>query len=182
VVSSLNIGNRQIPTKLTNDQKSNIGNIIHEDVINQKILSNGELYTCKLIKKKIGSSLAILHSIGLTPPTATVVVEHSIVDKHSQTSWQETSNVWKEIYFGKGEREWLYLTETAIYINRTNQPSVTDIFKKAVSRSYISGIWATWPASIHSIMKNKGISRWQKAETNQSTRLQQSIEKKLNSN
>jgi len=53
VVQCLNIGNRPL---IVSKNKGDVGKIIHEDVIDQKIISNGRLFTQKLITKRIGSS------------------------------------------------------------------------------------------------------------------------------
>merc|ERR1711931_146801 len=70
VMGSLNIGNRSTDFK----RNKPTGTILNEDVIEQRILGNGELYTCKLITKKIGNSNTLLRRLGIRFPESTTVV------------------------------------------------------------------------------------------------------------
>ena len=65
-----------------------------------RILGNGELYTCKLITKKIGNSNTLLRRLGIRFPESTTVVEYSFVNPKEQHSWQWTQNIGLEYYYG----------------------------------------------------------------------------------
>jgi len=96
VMGSLNIGNRSTDFK----RNKPTGTILNEDVIEQRILGNGELYTCKLITKKIGNSNSLLRRLGIRFPESTTVVEHSFVNTREEHSWQWTQNIGLEYYYG----------------------------------------------------------------------------------
>jgi len=172
VVQCLNIGNRPL---IVSKNNGDVGKIIHEDVIDQKIISNGRLFTQKLITKRIGSS-SYLTSLGLKLPTTTTVIETSIVDPADQCSWQQTSNsqVDRVEILGTKEKKWLTVTETSIYLATGAESTFSH--KHVLSQSYMSGMLYSVVAEY---LAKKGQKRWDNVSSNQTNRLTTSAEQFL---
>jgi len=93
VIQCLNIGNRPSVEGVVKSAKGGeqlpsspaVGKIVCEDVIEQRIISDGRLLTQKLITKNIGTS-NYLKYLGLRLPSTTTVVETSIVDPSGECS------------------------------------------------------------------------------------------------
>ena len=117
-----------------------------------RILGNGELYTCKLITKKIGNSNSLLRRLGIRFPESTTVVEHSFVNTREEHSWQWTQNIGLEYYYGQG----LSMRSRSKLLKVTNTLATSGLLPVQIRST--SGI------ILHNFDKPKWISRESVAE------------------
>lgn len=170
VLKGLNIGNRAL-FKGHND-------ILHEDVLESRILADGSLYTKKLIKKPLGSVQFLdpyLSVLGVNLPTTTNVMEESVVNPDLEASWQLSRNIKGKLYAGYEERQWLELSERAVYLCNNDHTYFT---KKVDCRSYVNGR-LSW-LGIPGMMTGKGSARWEQRSGRQIERLIAEIEQNQN--
>lgn len=179
IMKNLNVGNRE-----QNPNKNAPTEIHHEDVLESRILSDGSLYTRKLINKPVGSNkflIPLLAPFGAEFPKYTDVIEESLINPTDHTAWQWTRNVHAcERYLGYAQVDWLYLSERVCYVPLAAHSSATFVTKHLESKSFINGklSWIGIPA----LMTSKGQKRWRQRSGNQIDRLKTKIENSLRQN